>query len=121
MKPEYYARALHRLIEKGLKPSEAVRSLKEVLEKQGRLALAPSIARAFARLAETSARRSSATLFVAHKKDEARARKESGTKDAEVVHDENLIGGWRLEAGEMLEDASWKHHLLTIYQNTIRS
>jgi F0F1-type ATP synthase delta subunit len=119
MKPEAYAHALMRLIEKGDKPAEAVKKLHMMLEKEGRMSLMPSIGRAFERLAAKEAARTKETLTIAHKKDEAKARKESGAKNAEVVIDETLIGGWRLEAKETLQDASWKSHLANIYENTI--
>lgn len=107
-----------RLIEKGDKPTEAVKKLHALLEKDGRTSLFPSIGRAFERLAAKTHAREKETLIVARKHDEAKARKESGAKDADLVIDEALIGGWRLEAGETLQDASWKNHLLNIYQNT---
>lgn len=106
------------LIEKGDKPAEAVKKMHAVLEKEGRTSLIPSIGRAFERLAVKRAGKEKQTLVIARTKDEAKARKESGAKDAEVVVDVSLIGGWRLEAGETLQDASWKNHLLNIYQNT---
>jgi F0F1-type ATP synthase delta subunit len=118
MKAENYAHALMRLIEKGDKPAEAVKKMHAVLEKDGRGSLIPSIGRAFERLAAKRAGSEKQTLIIARKKDEAKARKESGAKDADVAIDASLIGGWRLEAGETLQDASWKNHLLNIYQNT---
>ena len=41
--------------------------------------------------------------------------------DIEVKTDEHLIGGWRLEGREHLYDASFKKHLLSIYNRTIQS
>ena len=120
MKAESYALALMRLIEKGEKPAEAVKKAHAVLERDGRTNLMPAVGRAFARIAAKQAARTKEVLVIARTKDEAKARKESGAKDAESVIDESLIGGWRLEAGEMLQDASWKHHLLNIYQNVTR-
>lgn len=120
MKPEIYAQALLRLIEKGEKPAEAARKLHATLVREGRASLMPSIGRAFERLAARRANREKTTLYIARKKDETHALKASGAKDAEIAIDETLIGGWRLEAGETLQDASWKHHLLTIYQNSTR-
>lgn len=121
MKPENYAHALMRLIEKGDTPAEAVKKLHVALENEGRTSLIPSIGRAFERCAAKQAGREKQTLVIARTKDEAKARKESGAKDAEVAIDESLIGGWRLEAGETLQDASWKNHLLNIYQLTTRA
>src|SRR3989344_4320858 len=99
MKPENYAHALMRLIEKGDKPAESVKKLHATLENEGRTSLIPSIGRAFERLAAKTQAREKSTLVIARKHDEAKARKESGAKDVEVAIDESLIGGWRLEAG----------------------
>ena len=120
MKAEDYAHALMRLIEKGEKPADAVKKLRAALERDGRTSLLPMIGRSFGRLAAKQAARTKETLVIARAKDEAKARKESGAKEAEVAIDESIIGGWRLEAGETLQDASWKHHLLNIYQNVTR-
>lgn len=121
MKPENYAHALSRLIEGGDTPSAAVKKLHALLLAQGREKLMPSIGRAYERLMAREGQKESTTLFVAHRKDEAAARTQSGAKHADIEIDASLIGGWRLEAGETLQDASWKNSLLTIYQNTIRA
>lgn len=121
MKPENYAHALLRLVKAGDTPKEAVHKLNTLLTAQGRNNLFPAIGRAFERIAAHESNKTRSTLFVARKKDEAAARKESGAAHAEIAIDESLIGGWRLEAGETLQDASWKHSLLTIYQNTTRA
>ncbi|MFZ2556082.1 MAG: F0F1 ATP synthase subunit delta [Minisyncoccia bacterium] len=121
MKPENYAHALSRLIDGGDTPAAAVKKLYTLLTAQGREKLMSSIGRAFERLMAREGEKERTTLFVARKKDEAVARKQSGAKDANVDIDESLIGGWRLEAGETLLDASWKNSLLTIYQNTTRT
>lgn len=121
MQTDAYAHALMRLIEEGAKPAEAVKKLHALLEREGRANLLPSIGRAFERLAAKKANRDRAVLTIAREKDEAKARKESGVKDAEIAIDESLIGGWRLEADGMLQDASWKTSLLNIYQNVTRA
>lgn len=120
MNAEVYAHALMRLIEKDQKPADAVKKMHQLLEREGRTALMPAIGRAFERLASRAANRERNLLTIARKNDEAKARKESGAKEADIVIDESMIGGWRLEANEMLQDASWKNHLLTIYQNSTR-
>jgi F0F1-type ATP synthase delta subunit len=120
MQTDAYAHALMRLMEKE-KPAEAVKKLHALLEREGRANLMPAIGRAFERLAAKKQNQERATLTVAHAKDEAKARKESGAKDAELVLDETIVGGWRLEAEGELQDASWKTSLLTIYQNVTRA
>ncbi len=121
MKPEHYAHALVRLIAGGETPHKAVQKTHELLKTQKREHMFPHIARAFTRLMRIEQLKNRTVLTVAHSKDESRARKESGAKDAELLLDETLIGGWRLEAQGMLQDASWKHHLLNIYKNTTRT
>jgi F0F1-type ATP synthase delta subunit len=115
MKPEAYAQALMRLVNEGSKPAEAVKKMHAMLEAQGRASLMSAIGRAFEKLAATDAARNRSVLVIAKAKDEHAARKQSGAKEAKIVIDESLIGGWRLEEGESLQDASWKNHLVTIY------
>lgn len=121
MKPENYALALLRLVKAGDTAKEAVHRLNTLLTAQGREKSFPAIGRAFERIAAHESMKTRSTLFIARKKDEAIARKESGAAHAEIAIDESLIGGWRLEAGEMLEDASWKSSLLSIYQASTRT
>src|SRR3989338_7905432 len=78
-----YAEALWNLIEKGMKPAEAVAAVKKSLEEKGRSVLLPKIARAFARLAARQERRNTMTLTIARKKDVAHAIKAAQTILAE--------------------------------------
>lgn len=121
MKPEHYAHALIRLIAGGETPGKAVQKTHELLIRQKREHMFPQIARAFARIMQKEEMKHREVLLVARKHDEARARKETGAKNAELVLDETLIGGWRLEAKGMLEDASWKSALLDIYKAVTRT
>ncbi len=113
-----YARALMQTIENGLSPSEAMKSLVVILKRQGRLALLPKIGSAFRRLAEAR-RAASPRLFIARDKDAAHAKKASGSSTAEVILDNTLIGGWRLEGGNEVIDRSFKKYLLDIYNSAI--
>ena len=124
MNPEPYAQALWQLSEEGVKPKDAVTKLRAMLKRQGRTALLPKIGRAFARIMARNNKRDAVTLSVARTKDERKARaavkgflEEMGvsTKDVALAADEDLIGGWRLEGREQLVDASFKKHLLSIY------
>ena len=124
MNPEPYAQALWQMLEKRAKPKDAVTKLQAMLKRQGREALLPKIARAFARIAARESRKNTVTLSVAHTKDERGARtavkgflKEMNVsaKDVAVETDEDLIGGWRLEGRGRLVDASFKKHLLSLY------
>lgn len=119
-----YAVALWKAIEGGMQPSKAVHALCESLKHHGRETLMPRIAKAFARVAKREIAKSGYVLSVAHRKDEVHARHAAkhALGAAGVSHpefqlhtDDTLIGGWRLEGGDTLVDASFKKQLLTIY------
>ena len=125
MNPEPYAQALWQMLEKGAKPKETIAKLRVILGRQGREALFPKIARAFARIAARENRKNTVTLSIARAKDERGARKAVAQflkemdvlpKDIRVETDEGLIGGWRLEGREHLVDASYKKYLLDLFQ-----
>lgn len=130
MTTEYaYAKALQRAVESGKTPKAAVTALHEILTRRGRTALLPRIARAFTRIAAREHGKNTLMLSVAgthatHAKKEAKevlATLNMDTDDIETVTDESLIGGWRLEGKEYLVDASFKKHLLSIYNRAISS
>ena len=119
-----YAEALWKMLQKGMKPKEAVRTLSELLTKSGRQSLLPKIGRAFVKIAEREESRTRVILSVAREKDARRAHKEVKkllsdmrvpSVDVTVHVDDSLIGGWRLEGRENLIDASFKKHLVSIY------
>ncbi|MDO8552681.1 MAG: F0F1 ATP synthase subunit delta [bacterium] len=121
-----YAKALWEIVEGGMAPKAAVKRLCEVLGARGRLGLLPKIARSFSILSSRDRSKNSVVLKVARSSDAKHALKEAGTflKDAGIKLgdvrtdvEESLIGGWRLEAGELLRDASYKRRLLDIYEN----
>ena len=116
-----YAQALWDLIQKGEKPKEAVVKIHTALASRGRANLMPAIGRAFERLAQREALKNRSVLVVARKQDEAKARRESGAKDAELQVDESLIGGWKLFDSGHLTDESWKSALLSIYNAATRT
>ena len=119
-----YAQALSTMIEGGMPPKKAVTAMHELLLARGRQVLWPRIAIAFKRIAARAIARTSLVLSIAHERDERRAR--VGAKKAlaevqveaaniEVKVDPTLIGGWRLEGAGLLLDASFKKHLLSLY------
>lgn len=126
-----YAQALWNMVNGGLSvgrqgmtPRRAVEALRELLIKDGREILLPRIGKAFKKIAMRELARTRLTLTVAREKDERRAKHE--VKDVleklglngedMVMHiDPHVIGGWRLEGAEHLVDASFKKHLLSIY------
>ena len=111
-----YAHALLEAIHKGMDSKKAVESLKNMLERQGRLELLPRIVHALRRIDE----REKATrprVYVADEEHAKKAFAESGVSEADVCVDQTLIGGWRVEDRERLIDNSFKKHLLSIYSN----
>lgn len=110
-----YATALWKTIQSGTDVKRAAQLLREALVRRGRVSLLPQIARSLARLAAREAQKNRSVLIIARKSDEKVARKESGAHEAELALDESLIGGWRLESGELVRDTSWKSSLLSIY------
>ncbi len=117
--PDAYAHAILTLIEKGETPRDAVAKVYATLTKKGRLGLTKLIAKALVRIAARDERRKESVIVVAHAKDAKHAEHAAGVTGARVVHDPNLIGGWRLETHDSVTDMSWKKQLLTIYQRTV--
>lgn len=114
-----YAHALYQAIAGGTEHKKAVAHLAARLKREGRLALMPRIARAFARIAERESAKKRTRLSVAREKDAHAAHQAASAhatvEKSDVRIDETLIGGWRLEAGDTLVDASYKKHLLDIF------
>lgn len=116
-----YAQALWKLIEGGAKPAEALKSLHEQLKKTGRVMLLKKIESAFKRLAQRKLSSGEARLYVANEKTARAAVKEAAAAlnlpdgDMRVCVDESIIGGWRFEEKERMLDASFKKHLLSLY------
>lgn len=116
-----YAGALIRLIEQGASPKDAVAAVAKALRARGREALLPRVSKAFERLAARTAARTQTRITVAQKEDAAHAQKAAGVSHAEVVVDDSLIGGWRIEKEGMLVDDSYKRHLLDMYYRATRA
>jgi len=124
-----YAQVLLSLVSNGSTPHAAVGAIKAKLQADGRSALLPRVARAFARLSEREAGRNTVVLTVAREKDERHAK--SAAKeilaqlgaDADGLKtqvDDSIIGGWRLEGRGMLVDNSYKSTLLNIYNQVTK-
>lgn len=125
-----YAQALWQLVKGGMTPHKAVVQLKELLEKQGRLALFPRIARACVRIAEKEGKTNTMIVTVAREKDERQAKSAAkevlatfgaDAGDLETQVDDSIIGGWRLEGRSILVDYSHKSRLLTLYNRVVNA
>ena len=119
-----YAQALWKMVESGMSPVKAVHALRDLLKARGRETLMPRVGRAFARIAEREGKRTGVTLSVAREKDERAAKSAVKTilqeigvepKEVNILVDDSLIGGWRLEGRETLVDASYKSELQKLY------
>ena len=116
-----YAHALMRLVENGKSPKDAVASIVKVLHSRGRDSLLSRVGRAFERLATRHTQRNTARITVAYAKDAGLARKAANISEADVHIDDSLIGGWRIEKSDTLLDASYKKHLLQMYNRATRA
>jgi F0F1-type ATP synthase delta subunit len=114
-----YAQALYQAIAGGTDAKKAVHALAERLMREGRITLMSRIAKAFVRVAEREGAKSRTQLYVARTQDAHRAQeaaqKFAAVEKHDVRVDETLIGGWRLEHKDTLVDASYKKHLLEIF------
>ncbi len=113
-----YAQALLKSVQAGKDPKEAVAALATLLKSQGRMEIMPRVIQAISRAAEGE-RSNRSRVYVASEKDGRAAFTESGVAEADVIVDESLIGGWRLEDGETLIDASFKKMLLDMYNRAV--
>ncbi len=125
-----YAQALWKMVEGGMSPVKAVHALRDLLKARGREALLPRIGRTFARIAQREGKRTGVTLSVAREKDERAAKSAVKTileeigvepKEVNILVDDSLIGGWRLEGKETLVDASHKKELLELFNRSVRA
>lgn len=119
---QVYARAIQELLKAGKSPKQAVSLVHGVLQTRGRAGLLPRVGHAFARLMAREERKNGIVLTIARAQDEKEARKGAGAfipKEADITVriDEGLIGGWRLEGGGQLVDASFKQQLLSMYNH----
>ena len=126
--PALYAKALWHVVEKGMAPVRAVRSLHETLARHGRATLLPRISRAFRRIATRELTRDTVTLSLAREKDTGAKKEARKTlsalnvkeRDVKVHKDETLIGGWRAEGRGVLLDVSFKKMLLDVYNGAVK-
>ena len=110
-----YAQALWSIVERGGEHKKAVAALHQTLVRTGRERLIGKILAEFKRIAVRESKRSSAVISVGRRADVEAALKAAGVSESEVILDPTLIGGYRIEKGDTLVDASWKNHLITIY------
>ena len=110
-----YAQALWSIVERGGDHKKAVTALHETLVRTGRERLTAKILSEFKRIALRENTHSSAVISVGRRADVEAALHAAGLKESEVILDPTLIGGYRIEKGDTLIDASWKNYLITLY------
>ncbi len=79
---------------------------------RGHLSLLPKVLKHLAREPEKSD-----LVVVAHSADVAKMKKKF--PDTRIDVDEKLVGGYIARRGTVVTDASYRHALVTLYQNTI--
>ena len=118
-----YAQALYRAQKRSPEKSDVhVRALYEILVRERRVRMLPSILRAFRRLQEKNIR-TQPRMTVARTSDISSYQKNieaHGFKDATVTVEPSVIGGWRGVRDGILMDATHKQALLTLYKNIIQ-
>lgn len=117
-----YAQGLHRAVQNGTAAGTATDALVALLKHDGKLALLPSIKRAYERLLY-KATQSGPTLTLAHAHDESSAKKSIGdaAHTATVTIDKTLIGGFVFRTDATQIDRSYKSALLSMYRSMTRN
>lgn len=124
MKSDVYADALIALVERGVTPKHAVKSLASYLQIRSKEGMLRNLKLPLLRRGLALARKETDVLEIARESDASRAKKEVagrwGKQAGPVVRtDESLVGGWRLVAGSTLVDNSFKKHLLRFYKQIV--
>jgi len=120
---ETYARALHEAGEAPKAPARHVlfAHFIAVLQRRGHEKLLPRIEKEYMKLL-ARAERNTVRVRVAHKKDEAAAKKAAaefsvpGTHAPHVIVDESLVSGYVISGPDFRYDASGKRALLELYK-----
>ena len=123
--PGEYAQALLEL-SKEKSPKEATDNLIALLKEKGHSSLLPSILEEYLKASERERDSETIVLTIAKTKDASKFKAElqehmehSDAAFTKEVVDETIIGGYILEKGEMVIDASYKKKLLLLYQSAI--
>lgn len=115
---QQYVKALIEMSADGSDFAKLTKKLHAVMEKRGHGRLLAAVLRATLRTLSSSAKRNSATLVVAEEKDAKRYHKEY--KDAAVVVDKTIIGGYVFIDKSTRIDHSYKTKLLNWYRAVTR-
>lgn len=122
-----YAHALYDLQKsRKLDGAAAVSKLIKVLKRKGHLKLLPRIVDEFEKILGLERNKHTMRLTCANETDFEKYKEtlkehfaHSGAEFTEEVVDENIIGGFVLEKGEVVIDGSYKKKLLLLYQSAL--
>jgi F0F1-type ATP synthase delta subunit len=128
MRVRDYSEAVLGLVKDGMSVDAALQGLHTMLDARGHARLLPKILRDLLIVSAKETAHESAVVTVARKEDEAKFKKEIDTHletlkvSLHDVHiDENIVGGFTIDAHEKRIDQSYKKRLLTLYRSLIKS
>lgn len=114
-----YQKAFLSLLESGEDVGKTIKRVKVVMEKRGHSGLLLSVLKSTLRELDRTSVAKTPRLTVAREKDVKRYA--AGHKEAEVIVDPHLVGGYRFEKDNTMIDNSYKTKLLNWYRVAIKS
>lgn len=114
-----YQKAFLSLLESGEDVDKTIKRVKVVMEKRGHSGLLLSVFKSTLRELDRTSVAKTPRLTVAREKDVRRYA--DGHKEAEVIIDPHLIGGYRFEQNNTMIDQSYKTKLLNWYRVAVKS
>lgn len=114
-----YQKASLSLLESGEDVGKTVKHIKAVMDKRGHSRLLLGVLRAALRELDRTSVAKTPRLTVAREKDVRRYA--AGHKEAEVIVNPHLIGGYRFEKDNTMIDQSYKTKLLNWYRVAVKS
>lgn len=116
---QHYLKALLALLKEEKGATKSLSHLEKVMLKRGHKALMLPVLKATLRELSKRTENSKPRLTLARQSDKSKFAKKY--KDAEIVLDENIIGGYIYEEAGTRLDNSYKTRLLNWYHNTLNN
>ncbi len=121
MNPKVHAQAMFELISSGKTAEDVIKGTMKSLKKRGAIKILPKILKEY-QILEKKEYMKKPTLTIARESDRANAIKDSDAdKDINIVIDESIVGGYKLENNGVLTDNSFKSHLFNVYKNAVKT
>lgn len=114
---EQYVKATATLVSEGADLEKTIGGMREVMARRGHLRLLPAVLKSLTTLLERRARDSAPRLTLAREAD-AKLYTELA-QGAQIVIDENIIGGYIYKNGNKKTDGSYRTKLLNWYKASI--